>query len=277
MPSEKSLYFARITGRSFGLASLCLSLAGCGLAKQLETCRQGVPGLRLATYSGENLANLELSLVFLKGPSPISEGIGAFLGTQNIAATFFTQGSEVEKREEVLGKLVDQGHRIGTGGFSFASLKSVPDPVVELKAADFLITPYAFGNQYWLFGESGSLDNKSLEQLKRAGFAKYVGPIHSDTGENFVSDDQCWEQNLSVAVCTQGYIDEITRIGRGIIPFHDRDERTLSLVESLIPQLVTAGFSFRRLDQISDLRSALTAAGGTPDATKGAATCNDYE
>ncbi len=80
-----------------------------------------------------------------------------------------------------------------------------------------------------------------------------------------------------MTVCAEQYFNEIVRIGHGIIPFHDEDTRSAELLRQLIPELKAYGFSFVRLDQIPDLRLALTANGGIPDAAKGAEVCHDYE
>ena len=278
MPSGKIARFMKITGQYLGLLSLGMGLHACGLARKSNGCNVKANGLKLSGFSGENLGDKQLSLVFLKGPSNSTEAIGELLKGEAVAATFFVKAAEIEGHEAALDKLVEQGHRIATGGYSFTALKSTEDPVIELKAADKLLAPFAFGNQYWLYGETGSLDEKARTQLNSAGLGKYIGPIHADTdGAAFVDDEKCWEQNLSVSQCTLGYFDEIVRIGHGIVAFHDNDDRSRELLHELLPELIAYGFSFQRLDQIPDLRLALTAAGGIPDAEKGAKVCNDYE
>lgn len=262
----------------FACGTALFGLSGCGAVEKSPTCNLEGRGLRLSAYTGENLSNLQLSFIFLKGPTATSEKIGYYLEEQSIQATFFVEGHKAEEEEEVLEELAHQGHRIGSGGFSFTALKDAEDPVLELKTADEIIAPFAYGNQFWLYGEPGSIDDDTLNQLNRAGLGKYVGPIHADTGSAlFLSDEQCWEQGVSVATCAEGYFNEIVRLGHGIIPFHDEDPRTLELLEELVPELKAYGFSFNRLDQIPDLRLALTANGATPDAVKGAEVCHDYE
>jgi len=278
MAIGRSLYSLKIFGQVLGLTSLTLCLSSCGIARKSKTCNLKADGLKVAGFSGHHLESKQLSLVFLEGPGHHTEEIGEALHGAHIPATFFIKGEDVHGHEEVLDKLVDQGHRIASGGFTFEDLKSVKDPVLDLRAADKIITPYAFGHQYWLFGEPGSLDAGTITQLKNAGLGKYIGPIHPDTeGETFLEDEKCWESGLAVGQCVQGYFDEIVHIDRGIIPFHSEDERSLKLLQQLIPELVAFGFTFVPLDKIPDLRLALTAAGGIPDAGKGAEVCNDYE
>lgn len=266
------------SGLTLPFGALLLSISSCGVVEKSPTCNLKGNGLRLESYSGKNLSNLQISLAFLKGPSEVSSEIGHFLEEQSIPATFFVEGHKAEDEEEIVEELVEQGHRIGSSGYSGTSLSVSEEPVVEMKATDQIISHFAYGNQFWFYGEEGSIDADALEQLKRAGLGKYVGPIHADTGSPiFTVDEECWKQNMTVTACTQGYFDEIVRLGHGIIPFHDEDPRTLALVKELIPQLTAFGFSYVRLDQIPDLRLALTANGGIPDATKGAEVCHDYE
>lgn len=255
-----------------------MGLSGCGSVEKSATCNLKGDGLRLTPYTGENLSHLQISLVFLKGPGEVSEEIGHYLEEHHVPATFFVKGEEAEKHESVVEHLIEQGHRIGNGGFSFTALKDAEDPVLELRTADEILTPFAYGNQYFLYGEPGSLDHDALTQLKRAGLGKYVGPIHADTGSAlFLEDEECWRQEVAVSTCAEGYFNEIVRLGHGIIPFHDEDPRTLELLEELIPELTAFGFTFQRLDQIPDIRLAITANGGIPDSVKGAEVCNDYE
>ncbi len=265
-------------GLQWVFGALLLGLSGCGAVEKGSTCNLKGKGLSLEGYSGKNLNNLELSLVFLKGPSKVSEEIGHYLEEQHIEASFFVKGLHAEEEESALEKLAEQGHRLGSGGFTFTSLKDTEDPILELKTTDSIIAPFAYGNQFWLFGEEGSIDEDTLKQLNRAGLGKYVGPIHPDTnGTNFVTDEKCWEKGLTVSACAENYFNELVRIGHGIVPFHDETTKTKELIEELIPELKAYGFSFVRLDQIPDLRVALSANGGTPDAEKGSEVCHDYE
>ena len=262
----------------FAFGTSVFGLSSCGAVKKSSTCNLEGRGLTLAGYSGENTSSLQLSLVFLKGPTSMSEAIGLYLQEEGVSATFFIEGQKVKGEEGVVEELAHQGHRIGSGGFSFTALKDAEDPVLELKAADEIITPFAYGRQFWLYGEAGSLDEGSLLQLNRAGLGKYIGPIHADTkGPLFQSDEQCWTSGTSVSSCAEGYFIEIVRLGQGIIPFHDEDPRTLEMMKALVPELKAYGFTFARLDQIPELRLALTANGGIPDAVKGAEICHDYQ
>lgn len=278
MPFGKTPLYVKNVGFFLGLTGLAFSVNSCGLATKSDSCNAKANGLRVAGFNGENLSDKQLSLIFLKGPSHSTEAIGELLKEEAVSATFFAKGEHAESHEEALRKLVEQGHRVASGGYSYAALKSSEDPVIELRAADKLLAPFAYGNQFWLYGEEGSLDDDTLTQLNSAGLGKYIGPIHEDThGPDFVDDAECWERNMTVTECAHGYFNEIVRIGHGIVPFHDEDHRTHELLHDLLPELIAYGFTFQRLDQIPDLRLALTAAGGTADAVQGAEVCNDYE
>lgn len=259
-------------------SGLALGLSSCNVAKKSESCQLDAEGLREEGFNGQSLADLQLSLIFLKGPSESSEKIGEFLAEEGVSATFFAKGEEVEAEHDALKDLKDHGHVIGTGGFTFTDLSVAYDPVLELRAADALITEFTMGDQFWLYGPEGSLSSGAKKQLLRAGLGKYVGPIFEDrSGEEFLSDEECWDLDMSVSACTQNYLNELQRLRHGIVAFHDTDTRTEELIRELLPELHAFGFSFVRLDQVPDLRVALAAAGGTPDATKADKSCDDYE
>jgi glycosyltransferase involved in cell wall biosynthesis len=73
-------------------------------------------------------------------------------------------------------------------------------------------------------------------------FDDYVGPILWD----IVAEDwQCWPQTVTVPECARRHIDQIERIGSGIVLMHDSSEddalrpqnRTMQMTTMLVPAL----------------------------------------
>ncbi len=261
------------------LFSICLGLSSCGLVKRGSSCDLKANHLRAEPWTGADLPDNSLSLVFLRGPSSITGDIGSFLEQRGIQASFFVRGASVEDHKSVLAELREQGHLIGNGGYTFTPLTHSKEPILELRKTDALITPEITGDMFLYHAPDGEFSEELANLLNRNGLGKYFGPIAADTvaSETFMDDAGCWNNDLTVAACSEQYFNEIVRIKKGIIAFHDEDSRTLELLDSILPDLQAFGFSFVRLDKIPGLRAALEEQGSQVDAVAGEASCDDYE
>lgn len=256
-----------------------LSLGACNSSDDQETtCNLSANGLKSEGWDGAELGDKQLSFIFLKGPSAVTSDVGDFLQAQGIAAVFFVQGVSVEGNKNHLATLKEQGHLIGNGGYRYQDVTQTVHPVLELRTADGLITPYVSNNMFLFYAPLKSFNEQAAASFRANGLGKYVGPIHDDTtpSETFRYDEQCWAEGIEPAGCAAQYFDEIKRLGKGIVAFNDTDPRTLELLQELVPQLSAFGFSFARIDQIPSIRTALTRAGALVDET-GANSCDDYD
>ncbi len=274
-----SLFSRRTRARTTGLILIsAILLASCNKSEDETTCNLDANGLKSEGWNSSELKDLELSFIFLKGPSGVSADIGDVLQLNGISALFFVQGSAIEGNKDQLPILKDQGHLIGNGGYRYQDLTKAEHPVLELRTTDGLITPYVTGNMFLFHAPLKSFNEQSAALYRANGLGKYVGPIFDDTtpSETFRYDEQCWVDNLTPAVCAQQYFDELKRIGKGIVAFNDTQPKSLEMLNELLPQLKTFGFTFVRIDQIPSIRSALTRAGALVDAT-GSSSCDDYD
>ncbi len=262
------------------VSGLLISLAFACQKKSDKVCDwKETKGLSVNGWTGEKLGDKELSLVFLKGPSEYTHEVNDLLKIEAIQASFFVQGAEVEEHEAVLEELVseDAGHLIGNGGYRFRNLSEAKEPVLELRTTDALISHFVSESKFFFYAPEKAFNQNIATQLKYNGLAKYVGPIKDDTlpSETFRYDEECWASDLSVAACVLQYETEIQRLGRGTIAFHDTSEKTVSLLEELLPALKTSGYSFKRLDEVTSIAAVLPAASLTGDASVDS--CQDYE
>ncbi len=258
---------------------LSVSVCSCGLIKETGSCDLKAKNLRAEPRNGSSLQDNSISLAFLRGPSSSTSEIGSLLEARGIQASFFVRGAAVEDHSDSLSLLRQQGHLIGNGGYTFTDLTRSKEPVLEVRKTDALITADVTGDIFLLHAPQGEFNAETADLLNRNGLGKYVGPIAADTvaSELFVDDATCWEADLSVAVCAQQYFNEIVRVKKGIIPLHDEDSRTLSLLDALLPDLQAFGFSFVRLDRIPDIRVVLDENGSRLDEVDGQSSCDDYE
>jgi peptidoglycan/xylan/chitin deacetylase (PgdA/CDA1 family) len=264
--------------KGLATATLSLALAGCGVVKKGSSCDLKAKNLRAEPWTGAGLPANTLSLTFLRGPSETTADIGDLLEQRGIFASFFVKGAAVAGHGADVHHLWKQGHLVGNGSYTFTPLTRSKEPTVEVRKTDALITGDVTGNMFLLHAPEGEFNKGLADLLNQNGLGKYVGPIVPDTvpSETFMDDKTCWENDVSVSVCAQQYFTEIVRLQKGIIPFHDEDARTLELLASLLPDLSAFGFSFVRLDQVPELRSALAEAGSTVDIVA-ESSCDDYE
>jgi len=265
--------------KGLATATLSLALAGCGLVKKGSSCDLTANNLRAVPWTGAGLPLNTLSLTFLRGPSETTADIGTFLEESGIQAGFFVRGAAVTDRKATIYHLWEQGHLVGNGGYTFTALTGSREPILELRKTDALITEAVTGDMFLFHAPEGEFNQELADLLNHSGLGKYVGPIAPDAvpSETFIDDKSCWDNDISVTACAQQYFEEIVRLQKGIIPFHDEDARTLELLATLLPDLSAFGFSFVRLDQIPELRAVLEVAGSSVDQVAGESSCDDYE
>ncbi len=256
-----------------------LWLSGCEFTELSQTCPAGV-GVQVQAYNGAALDAKQLVLTFDGGPSDGTAAIDAALFANGIQGTFFVSGHNVVGRETVLATLKAHGHLVANFAYSDTPIEYARDPEREVRKADALIRPYITGNMFLLRSPGGAnLTAEVVEQLNKAGFSRYVGPIGWDIGDQnsgLVSDRDCWRAGKSASDCAAGYLNAVKSKDHGIVLLHGEDARTAQLLQTLLPQLKELNYTFVRLDSVSQVQTALKAASAKTGVVGGAAGCSDY-
>lgn len=259
-------------------ASLSL-VSACGVfAPNTEQCRGG-PGLTSKAYTGTALTGQTLALSFDGGPTQSTSQIGDFLYGNSIRATFFVRGKEIANAGDELARLKARGHLVGQQGYSGDVLTAVPEPALEVRKTDALISPYVTGNIFLLRPPAGRFDDELARQLNLAGLNKYVGPIAWDVGASsgdFVDDHDCLNQGQDPAVCAQNYLERLRSLEHGIVRFSSERPALLEFIQIIVTKLRDEGFQFVRIDEVPAIRLAIERAGGKPGTIAGPDGCNEY-
>jgi peptidoglycan/xylan/chitin deacetylase (PgdA/CDA1 family) len=216
------------------------------------------------------------------GPGPRTAEMGRYLQERGIPAAFFVVGRHAKRHPDVLDALLAGGHLLcnhtETHPGLVALAESGGDVVGELARTDELLRrvdgavvrhvrpPYGSWRRR-LPPDGLSEESRSIvaERLNASGaFPGSVGPINWDiSGQDY----DFWRDDRPASECARRYLERIERTGRGIVLMHDSSpdprvragNRTLDLVQRLIPELQALGYTFVRLDAIPQVRTAACA------------------
>lgn len=131
-----------------------LLLTGCAPAAE--------PAAEPAEPAGEPVY---MALTFDDGPSPawtprLLEG----LSRRGARATFFLVGSQIEGREDLVRRIRQEGHQIGSHSFSHRALTelSTADALADLEKCDRALRQVLGDGSYWLRPPYGFLSDREL-------------------------------------------------------------------------------------------------------------------
>ena len=161
-----------------GYEAQIISLKNQEEKRQEEKERERQAKLPKLTDKGkQNIENIYYSeikqafLTFDDGPSTVTAKILDVLKQENIKATFFVLGSNVEKKPELVKRMYDEGHFIANHGYShvYSKIYSSPQSVLdEYKSCNEEIRKAIGENEYnsHLFRFPGGLAGGPYADLK---------------------------------------------------------------------------------------------------------------
>ncbi len=210
-----------------------------------------------------------LALTFDDGPSAFTGELLDTLSRNNVRATFFVLGTRARHHPAVMERMMREGHVIANHSYSHASLgeRYAENPTLlisQVGKTHAAIAPYLRPGQGLYFrAPYGVWRRAHANFLNQDPVLKhYVGPIYWDTGGDLSYDDSgalrsaadwdCWAHDLSADECARGYLREIRRKRGGVVLMHDIRERSLWMVNVLLPQLVAEGYTFVTLDEVRE-------------------------
>lgn len=218
-------------------------------------------------YNGTSLPNKTLCFTFDDGPGKHTLSIAKYLFGQGIQATFFVVGKYAYHHPEILLQLKNWNHLIGNHTYEHPDMPyyvsvngNVQDQILRTDAVinPFINTSIYFRAPYgkWSAEVAAELNANLLCT------ANHFGPIHWDIGG---VDCWYWQTGKSVEAAVDAYLKDIAEKGRGIVVFHDDiadmdyvkpANKTLELLQQLVPQLKAQGYTFARLDEVEDIKAA---------------------
>ena len=215
---------------------------------------------------GENLPDKTVCLTYDDGPGPNTINIARFLHSKNIAATFFVVGKYAFQNEEILKELKNLGHLIGNHTYTHPELRFFTaidgDVQNEVINTNKIIEKYIDGKTIYFRAPYGSWSCEVANVLNANILStnNHLGPIHWDIPGN---DFYYWQNNFSIEVALNYYVDEIFKLKKGIVVMHDDtadmdqvrpSNKTFELTCKLVEKLKTENFNFIRLDDIENFK-----------------------
>ncbi|WMJ79723.1 polysaccharide deacetylase family protein [Clostridium sp. MB40-C1] len=183
------------------------------------------------------------------GPCPVvTDAILDILNKNNIKATFFVVGKEIDGREDILNRIYKEGHSIGLHTYShdFRKIYSSENTFIDemLKTQDKVkkITGHTSTIIRFPGGSSGHLNKTYLENLHKHGFKIYDWNVNLGDGVN---------PNLSIKKLVDNskqYKNDYSRI---IILMHCNfnNKNTAKALPSIIDYYKDLGYEFKAISE----------------------------
>lgn len=196
-------------------------------------------------WSGKRVNN-NIALTFDDGPHPqYTKKILSILAENNVRATFFLVGKEVEKRPEIVRSIVQEGHEIGNHSYSHddllgANLKSIHN---EIMYTYKLLEKFSPGYIFLLRLPRGEWNIKIVFYIMVHRLTTVFWSINS---KDYLTDNKDEIiHNINFSKLRPG----------DIILLHDKSEATVEALKTIISKIRSEKLSFTT---VSEMRSGST-------------------
>jgi peptidoglycan/xylan/chitin deacetylase (PgdA/CDA1 family) len=185
----------------------------------------------------------KIYLTFDDGPIPeITEWLLNLLKKENIKATFFCIGENIQKHPQIFKQIISNDHSIGNHTFNHLNgwNTSTENYIKNIKLCDSIIRTTSNNLiQSKLFRPPyGRIKNKQIRALEKLGYKTIMWEVLSYDFDHSLSADKCLENTLK-------------NISSGsIIVFHDSIKASKNLqfvLPRLIQQVKEKGFVFDKI------------------------------
>ncbi|MEL7647342.1 MAG: polysaccharide deacetylase family protein [Sedimentibacter sp.] len=188
-----------------------------------------------------------IALTYDDGPSKYTLEILNLLKENNSAATFFVLGSQVEKYEEAVIQIIEDGYQIGNHSYDHKRLTALNDEELydEINKTDKLIYESALYRTSVMRPPYGSTSEALSEKIQK--------PIIK-----WSIDTRDWESRNAEAI-TEIILKNVK--DGDIILMHDLYESSLEASKVVIPELIRRGFQLVTISELSENREVTLKAG----------------
>jgi len=191
-----------------------------------------------------------IALTFDDGPSdPYTKDLLNILAKNNVSATFFLVGKNVEKNPNLAKSIIDAGHIIGNHAYSHNLFKYLSSPSLkdEITKTQEIIYQ-ATGKKPALFRSPWLIRHSGLFKVMKTNNLTPISGL-------FGTEKEVWQVSAEII-----YKDALKQIAPGVILiFHDGFTKngdrsgTIKAMELLIPELKSQGYELVTIDKLLNI------------------------
>ncbi|MDB5258268.1 MAG: polysaccharide deacetylase family protein [Chitinophagaceae bacterium] len=199
----------------------------------------------LKLYNEGTITDKRIALTFDDGPSEHTNQVLDILKKFNVKATFFLIGSKIETNQEVLRRLVEEGHQLGNHTYhhskatGFYPLQKLND---ELIATRTVVKQFA-GLNMILYRPPFGVTTPNL--------AKVVSQLRLNViGWSVRSFD-------TTAQSAESIIQRVLKQVKpgAVVLLHDNREKCATVLETIIPHLLNQHYTFATVGELFDIEA----------------------
>jgi len=177
-----------------------------------------------AFSSNKFIDGKKIAITFDDGPNPYTERVLDVLKANNIHATFFCIGSQIEKYPEVFKRIIAENHVVGNHSYSHSNkigLFSKAEMISEIERTDEIIFSYS-GKKSNYYRPPFGVTNPNIAKALKVTKHKVIG----------------WNiRSLDTKIQSEEKI--LNRIKKRLLPgsiilLHDTSEKTVRVLEQLL-------------------------------------------
>jgi len=188
-----------------------------------------------------------IALTYDDGPSKYTKELLDLLKENNSAATFFVLGLQVNKYQDTIVQMIEDGNQIGNHSYDHKRLTTLNDEELynQINKTDNLIYETALYKPFVMRPPYGTTSEALIEKLQK--------PIIK-----WSIDTRDWESRNSEAITD--IILEKVKDG-DIILMHDLYESSLEASKTVIPELIKRGYQLVTVSELSEYKEISLKAG----------------
>ena len=176
-----------------------------------------------------------VALTFDDGPYPkYTERLLAILDDENIRATFFVIGQDVDKYPELLKLIVAKGHQVGNHTYFHSRLVGLSEEkiLLEIERTQNLINQSGYKGEFLFRPPGGKIGSRARKIIEEKGYTIVLWTVLPKDHEYDATKDKI----------IQRVKDNIK--DRGIILLHQGRPETIAALPEIIRQLKSEGYQF---------------------------------
>lgn len=189
-----------------------------------------------------------VALTFDDGPASSTERLLDILRAKRAPATFFVLGSQAEKKPDILKRIADEGHAIGTHTYSHSKLtKMTPDEMAaDIGKSCDIILNITGKLPTLLRPPGGHYDDNTLSYAKEQNMKLIMWSV----------DTRDWESKDPVKIMEQAFQEGQYGMHDGaIVLMHDIHAPTVDTVGEMIDRLYAEGYTLVTVPELLRVRA----------------------